>query len=119
MKIVDQYIGQFPEHVQEILKRIRAIILNNSPGVEEHFAYGMPAYKLNQKPLVYFAAFKNHIGLYAMPSGHLAFQKELEGYKQGKGSVQFPFDAPIPFELIESMVQFRVEENMNHAKKPK
>ena len=70
----------------------------------------MPAYKLNKKPLVYFAAFKAHIGFYATPSGHEAFKEELSKYKQGKGSVQFPLDQPIPYDLIVRMVKFRVQE---------
>lgn len=119
MNAVDQYIGKFPLEVQEILKRIRTIILDNAPGVEEHFAYGMPAYKINKKPLIYFAAYKNHIGFYATPSGHWAYQKELASYKQGKGSVQFPYVTPIPYDLIASMVMFRVEENKAQTRKSK
>jgi uncharacterized protein YdhG (YjbR/CyaY superfamily) len=71
----------------------------------------MPSYKTNGKPLVYFAAFKKHIGFYATPSGHIAFANELARYKQGKGSVQFPLDTPVPFDLIRQIVAFRVEEN--------
>lgn len=78
---------------------------------EEGISYGMPAYKMNGRPLVYFAAFKNHIGFYATPTGHAAFAKELSGYKQGKGSVQFPVDEPMPLQLIADIVKFRVEEN--------
>jgi uncharacterized protein YdhG (YjbR/CyaY superfamily) len=69
----------------------------------------MPAYKLNGRPLVYFAAFKNHIGLYATPSGHAAFAEELSRYKQGRGSVQFPLSEPLPFDLIARIVKFRAE----------
>lgn len=79
----------------------------------EEIVYGMPGYKTNGKPLVYFAGYKNHIGFYATPSGHEAFQKELSKYKQGKGSVQFPLNQPIPFDLIEQIVRFRVDENAN------
>jgi uncharacterized protein YdhG (YjbR/CyaY superfamily) len=71
----------------------------------------MPAYKTNKKPLLYFAGFKKHIGLYATPSGHSKFEKALSKYKQGKGSVQFPLDQPIPYDLIEKIVKFRVREN--------
>src|SRR5690554_7664798 len=71
----------------------------------------MPAYKLNKKPLVYFAGYKNHIGFYATPTGHLEFAKELSKYKQGKGSVQFPLDEPLPVNLIERIIRFRVIEN--------
>ena len=73
-------------------------------------AYGMPAYKLKGKPLVFFGGFKKHIGFYATPSGHTEFASELSAYKQGKGSVQFPLDHAIPFDLIKRIVAFRVKE---------
>ena len=72
----------------------------------------MPAYKTNGKPLVYYAGFKSHIGFYATPTGHAEFENELSKYEQGKGSVQFPLDKPIPFELIGRIVEFRVKENI-------
>jgi uncharacterized protein YdhG (YjbR/CyaY superfamily) len=114
---VDNYIKSFPENVQELLNQIRAIIKENAPEAEESFAYQMPAYKTNGKPLVYFAVFKNHIGFYATPTGHAKFEKELSKYKQGKGSVQFPLDKPMPLYLIARIVKFRVEENSIHKKK--
>lgn len=117
MNDIETYIQQFPGNIQDILKNIRKLIKYNAPAAEELFAYGMPAYKLNKKPLVYFAAFKNHIGFYATPSGHSAFQDELSKYKQGKGSVQFPLDKPIPYKLIERIVKFRVTENNDRTVK--
>lgn len=111
MNEIEIYIQQFPDSIQEILRNIRKLIKENAPEAEELFSYGMPAYKMNKKPLVYFAAFKNHIGFYATPSGHIEFQDELSNYKQGKGSVQFPLDEPIPYQLIERIVKFRVAEN--------
>jgi uncharacterized protein YdhG (YjbR/CyaY superfamily) len=114
---IETYIALFPQEVQEILGNIRKIIKENAPDAEEQFAYGMPAYKTNKKPLVYFAAFKNHIGFYATPSGHLEFEKELSNYKQGKGSVQFPLDKEMPYKLIERIVKFRVIENQKEAQK--
>lgn len=117
MNDIEAYISQFPEDVQEILKRIRKLIKESAPQAEESIAYGMPAYKTNKKPLVYFAAFKGHIGFYATPSGHSEFKEELSTYKQGKGSVQFPLDQPIPYKLIERMVKFRVKENDKHKKR--
>ncbi|MES2647080.1 MAG: DUF1801 domain-containing protein [Bacteroidota bacterium] len=107
---VDAYIQSFPDEIQKILHQIRTIILQNAPAAIESISYGMPAYKLNKKPLVYFAAFNNHIGFYATPTGHEAFANELSKYKQGKGSVQFPIEQEIPFSLIKRIVQFRVEE---------
>jgi uncharacterized protein YdhG (YjbR/CyaY superfamily) len=109
---VSQYIQQFPEPVQIILQRIKQVILENAVLAEESISYGMPAYKLNNKPLVYFAAYKHHIGLYATPTGHEQFKKELSSYKQGKGSVQFPLTQPIPYDLIARIVQFRVHESL-------
>src|SRR5690554_2739213 len=111
MNEIETYIQQFPESVQEILHKIRKLIKDNAADAEELFAYGMPAYKLNKKPLVYFAGYKNHIGFYATPTGHLEFAKELSKYKQGKGSVQFPLDEPLPVNLIERIIRFRVIEN--------
>jgi uncharacterized protein YdhG (YjbR/CyaY superfamily) len=111
IETVDNYINTFPENVQILLKQIRAIIKENVPEAEESIAYQMPAYKINGKPLVYFAGFKNHIGFYATPTGHAQFERELSKFKQGKGSVQFPLDKPIPLNLIARIVKFRVEEN--------
>lgn len=115
---VDNYIGSFPQSIQILLEQVRATIKENAPDAAESIAYQMPAYKTNGKPLVYFAAFKNHIGFYATPTGHSEFAKELSNYKQGKGSVQFPFDKPIPFDLIGRIVKFRVKENLSkkHSK---
>ena len=111
MNAIDTYILQFPEEVQVILKTIRQLIIENAPGAVEGMAYGMPGYKFNKKPLVYFAAYPKHIGFYATPSGHSEFAEELSGYKQGKGSVQFPLNKPIPYDLIVRIVKFRVAEN--------
>ena len=105
---VDAYIASFPEKTQEKLLTMRSIIIQHAPDASESIAYGMPAYKLNKKPLVYFGGFEKHIGFYATPSGHEAFKKELSSFKQGKGSVQFPLDQSLPVELISEMVKFRV-----------
>ncbi|QMU28037.1 iron chaperone [Adhaeribacter radiodurans] len=115
-KNVDEYIQTFPSDIQILLDRVRTTITTNAPDAVESIAYGMPAYKLNGSPLVYFAGFKKHIGFYATPSGHSEFEKELSGYKQGKGSVQFPLDKPLPYNLIERIVVFRVKENLVKTK---
>ncbi|TJZ51802.1 DUF1801 domain-containing protein [Sphingobacterium olei] len=117
MNEIEKYILQFPNDVQDILRKIRKLIKDNAPEAEELMAYGMPGYKTNKKPLVYFAGFKNHIGFYATPSGHGEFSDELSTYKQGKGSVQFPLNQAIPYELMERIVRFRVTENNNKAKR--
>jgi uncharacterized protein YdhG (YjbR/CyaY superfamily) len=116
-KTVDGYIKTFPKDVQTLLENIRVIIKETAPEAVESMAYGMPAYKTNGKPLVYFAAFKNHIGFYATPTGHREFTDELSNYKQGKGSVQFPLNKAIPFDLIKRIVEFRVIENRIKSKK--
>lgn len=111
IKTVDDYINRFGKDLQALLTKIRSTIADNAPHAVESISYGMPAYKMNGKPLVYFAAFKNQIGFYATPTGHEAFKKELTPYKQGKGSVQFPLDQPIPYDLIRQIVIFRVKES--------
>ena len=110
MNAVDDYISKFPNDIQDILSKIRGVILENVPNAEEAIAYGMPAYKLKKKPLIYFAAFKNHIGVYATPTIHEYFLNKLVSYKIGKGSVQFPLKRSIPYDLIEEMVVFKRKE---------
>ncbi|MBN2635594.1 MAG: DUF1801 domain-containing protein [Prolixibacteraceae bacterium] len=110
MNEVDKYIAKFPEEIQQRLKQMRQTITSVAPGATEGMTYGIPGYKLNKKPLVYFAGYKNHIGFYATPSGHEAFAKELSKFKQEKGSVQFPLDQPLPLDLVERIVKFRAEE---------
>lgn len=80
------------------------------PEADESFSYGLVGYKLNKKPLIYFGGFKNHVGFYATPNGHEAFKKEFAEYKQGKGSVQFPNDAPLPIELIVRVIAYRKQQ---------
>ncbi len=92
---------------------------NNLPDAVEMVAYNMPAYKTEGRTLVYFVGYKNHIGFYALPSGHEQFASELSHYQQGKGSVQFPLDKPIPYDLIKRIVEFRVIENSVRAKRKK
>lgn len=117
METVETYIRNFPEETQRVLLQIRATIRESAPDAEEGIAYKMPAYKLNGKPLVYFAGYKNHIGFYATPTGHEAFASELSVYKQGKGSVQFALNQPIPYDLIRRIVAFRSAENLAKTKK--
>ncbi|WP_228236407.1 iron chaperone [Allomuricauda sp. M10] len=116
MNAIDEYIFNFPKEAQEIMQNLRSIIKDAAPEAVEQMAYGMPGYKTHGKPLVYFAGYKNHIGLYATPSGHEKFAEELSKYKQGKGSVQFPLDQPMPYDLIKRIVAFRVQENVSKAK---
>jgi uncharacterized protein YdhG (YjbR/CyaY superfamily) len=111
MTTVEQYIAAFPQNIQELLHQVKDTIVETAPNALETISYSMPAYKVNGKPLVYFAGYKSHIGFYATPTGHEAFADELSIYKQGKGSVQFPVDEPLPVELIKRIVTFRLKEN--------
>lgn len=108
---VDEYIADFDGIARERLELMRATVREAAPDAEESISYGMPAYKMNG-PLVYFAAYANHIGFYATPSGHEEFAFELSRYKQGKGSVQFPHDERLPIDLVRRIVEFRVEEKL-------
>lgn len=109
VETVDAYLDQFEGETKAKLCDFRKLILNTVPEAVESMSYGMPAYKFNKKPLAYFAGFKNHIGFYATPNTHESFQSELKRYKQGKGSVQFPLNEPLPLDLIEQMLLFRKE----------
>jgi uncharacterized protein YdhG (YjbR/CyaY superfamily) len=112
---IDEYIAGFPPDVQEILQKIRKTVHEAAPDATEKISYQMPTFYL-QGNLVHFAGFKEHIGFYPVPTGIEKFKKELSVYKQGKGSVQFPLDQPIPYGLITKIVKFRVKENLAAAK---
>jgi uncharacterized protein YdhG (YjbR/CyaY superfamily) len=113
---IDEYIATFPKAVQEVLGEVRKTIRKTAPRAEETIKYGMPAFTLNGN-LVFFAAFKNHIGLYSAPrTGSEKFKKELSAYQGVKGSVKFPLDKPIPFDLIGKIVKIRVKENLERTK---
>lgn len=113
-KDVDDYIARCGDDTQKILQQVRTTIKENAPAAVESIAYAMPAYKLNGKPLVYFAAFPNHIGFYATPDGHEAFEEDLAKYKRGKGSVQFPLNQPIPYDLIARITAYKAELLSSH-----
>ena len=107
---IDAYIANFPSDVQAILQQIRATIRANAPGAQETINYQIPTFTLRGRNLVHFAALKNHIGFYPTPSGMAHFWEKLAGYKRAKGSVQFPLNGPMPYELIGEIVRFRVAE---------
>ncbi|MBT2582610.1 DUF1801 domain-containing protein [Planococcus sp. ISL-109] len=111
IQTIDEYIEQAPEDVREILQTLRRVIQEEAPDAQEAIKYQLPTFVLNGN-LVHFAAFKHHIGFYLVPSGITAFQQELAAYKQGKGSVQFPLDQPMPYDLIRRIVRFRLAENL-------
>lgn len=107
---IDEYIEIFPPEIQEILKTLRNVIKEAAPDSTEKISYQMPTFTLNGKNLIHFAAYKSHIGLYPTPNGIDSFKSELSSYKGGKGSVQFPIDKTLPYDLITRIVKFRVDE---------
>jgi uncharacterized protein YdhG (YjbR/CyaY superfamily) len=114
-KNFDEYALAFPAETQKILKLLRKTIKKVAPEAEEVISYGMPSFRQNGR-LLYFAAFKNHIGFYPMITGIAAFKTRLTGYKWAKGSVQFPLIKPLPVDLITEIVKFRVAENTGKSK---
>ena len=114
-KNIDDYINSAPEDVRLKLEQIRQVIKKAAPEAAEAISYGMPAFKLNGV-LVYFAAFKDHIGFFPTSSGVSHFKKELEAYDTSKGTIRLPLERPIPFTLIEKIVKFRVKENSEKKK---
>ena len=115
---VDEYLQLIPEDQRALLSAVRDQVHHQVPGVEETISYQMPTFTLHGN-LVHFAAFQKHIGFYPTPSGTEKFKKEIASYKAAKGSIQFPLDQPIPYELITKIVKFRVQENLAKAKKQK
>jgi uncharacterized protein YdhG (YjbR/CyaY superfamily) len=111
---IEEYIQKFPDDVQEILEKILVTIREAAPDAEETINYQIPTFKLHGN-LVHFAAYKKHIGFYPTPSGIEAYQDELSAYDSAKGSVKFPLNEPIPYDLIKRIVEFRVKENMDRA----
>lgn len=115
-KTIDEYIAGFPADVQEVLEKIRATIRTAAPKAEETISYQIPTFNLYGKYLIYFAAYKKHIALYPAPIGNPEFKEDLSAYQSGKGTLKFPLDKPIPFNLIARLVKFRSRENRERAK---
>jgi uncharacterized protein YdhG (YjbR/CyaY superfamily) len=113
---IDDYIALYPPEIQQILAAIRATIREVVPEAGEKIGYGIPTFTLNGN-LVHFGAFKDHISFFPAPSGIEKFRTELAGYKLSKGTIQFPLDQPIPYDLIRRITQFRREENLAKGKK--
>ena len=113
---IDEYIKAASKDVQPKLRSLRKFINSISPSFTETISYGMPTFKLNGKAVVYFAAFKNHIGFFPFPSGISAFKAETAEYKTSKGTIQFPLTAELPWNLIKRIVEFRVGEVMSKEK---
>jgi uncharacterized protein YdhG (YjbR/CyaY superfamily) len=105
----DEYIAAAPERVRPILEKIRAIIRKAAPKAEEKIGYGIPSFLLNGRPLMYFAAFKNHVSVYPIPSGPAEFRKEIRPHVKGKGTIQFPLDRPVPYGLVKRVAELHVK----------
>lgn len=114
---IDEYIAGFPPETQKALQEMRAVIRAAAPEATETISYAIPTYDLNGHHLVHFGGFTKHVGFYPVPSGMEAFKDELEPYKSGKGSAQFPLSEPLPKDLIRRIVEFRVEESNRKAGK--
>lgn len=106
---IEQYHAQYSGDVLTRLKTMYITIKKEIPRAEESISYGLPTFKINNKPVVYYGGFSGHIGLYATPDGHAEFEQELSKYKRGKGSVQFPHNQPLPLDLIRRITKFRAE----------
>lgn len=116
-KTIDEYIDGFPKDTQKMLKQVRQTIKATVPQAEETISYGMPTFKLNGHYLIYFAGYKKHIGLYPVPANNKLFEKDFSAYKtSGKGTIQFPYDKPIPVDLIKKIVRYRLKENLEKRK---
>lgn len=109
---IDGYIKAFPAATQEKLEEIRAIYRHELPDAEEVISYGVPAYRYQNKTLVFFAGWKNHISTYPVPAGDAAFQKAIEPYRKGRGTLQYSLDKPLPKELIQSLVRHTINERL-------
>jgi uncharacterized protein YdhG (YjbR/CyaY superfamily) len=113
---IDDYIATFPVGVQKRLQSIRRAIRKAAPEAEENISYRIPAFTLGGN-LIYFAAFRNHIGVYPGAAAIVAMKADLQGYRTAKGTVQFPLDQPLPLPLIEKLVQFKIDHNAQRAKR--
>lgn len=114
---IDAYIASFPPDVQALLQAIRETIRDAAPDAEEAISYQIPTFMLNGRYLVYFAAYKKHIGVYPVPVGDSELSEALSGYTTGKGTARFPLDQPIPFDLLRKIVAFRLKESRAGAAK--
>lgn len=114
-KNIDEYIASFPADVQVVLERIRSTIRQAAPDAQETISYKIPAFTLNGN-LVYFAAFKKHIGFYPPVRGDAKLQNAISIYAGDKGNLRFPLDQPIPYHVIEKIVKLRVKQNLSEAR---
>ncbi len=109
---VDEYIENFPKDTQDILKKFRKLIKKAAPRAVESISYGIPAFKMNGRPLIYFAGYANHVSFYPIPPGPSAFTKKIKPYIKGKGTLQFQLKDPICYDLAEEIVKYSIEKNI-------
>jgi uncharacterized protein YdhG (YjbR/CyaY superfamily) len=114
-KTVEEYLSTLPENAKGLLLTVRDLIKNAAPKAEELISYGIPAFKLNGRNLIYFAGWKEHISIYPIPAGDAAFQKEISSYQGGKGTLKFPINKPLPISLIKKIIKFSIKENLERA----
>jgi uncharacterized protein YdhG (YjbR/CyaY superfamily) len=113
---INEYISSLPKDAQKAMEEIIATIKSVVPDAEGHISYNMPAFKVNGEYFIHFSAWKNHIGMYPIPAGNDAFQKQIKLYRSAKSSLNFPLDQPMPIKLIEKFIKFRIAENLKDAK---
>jgi uncharacterized protein YdhG (YjbR/CyaY superfamily) len=113
---MDEYIASFPEGTQKVLEEIRRTIKSVAPDAKEKISYQIAAFELNGKNLIYFAGWKNHVSVYPIPTGDEAFKEEIAGYVDGKGTLKFPLDKPLPIKLIRKIVKYKVADNLKNTK---
>jgi uncharacterized protein YdhG (YjbR/CyaY superfamily) len=113
---INEYLSSLPENAQKAMSEIIATVKARVPHADEHISYNMPAFKVDGEYFIHFSAWKNHIGLYPIPAGNDAFQREIEPYRSAKSSLNFPLDQPMPIKLIEKFIKFRIAENLENAR---
>jgi len=109
---IDEYITTFPRNVRDILEELRRTIRESAPKSEETISYGIPTFDLNEKHLAHFAAYRNHIGFCPTSSGITRFKRELSRFELSRGTVRFPINEPIPFDLVRKIVKYRVKKTL-------
>lgn len=112
---IDEYIETFPMDVQKVLEELRRTIKAAAPEAQETISYNMPTFTLNGTYLIYFAGWKKHVSIYPIPAGTEAFNKEISKYADGKGTLKFPLDKPLPLKLINRIVKYRIVDNLKNG----
>lgn len=110
---VNEYINDFPPEQQEKMRKLQKMFINLDSEIDESISYNIPGYKIQGKPVIYFAAFKNHISIYPIISGVKEIEKELSKYRSGKGTMKFPTDKEIPYALVKQVAEYRLKEALN------